>query len=165
MNATADQLLDRIAVVVRGNLPPGVTPAYLDGFLTRHRPTLVSVLERNLARRRRGRRPAPVEAPPELWTASKRTAANLAAMRVAASTPADQLTAADRRMLAGYSGWGAGQLETEMEEGSWSITDASRDFVFGDEEALWKLATKQIADDVLIRGLGIKHVPDEPWHN
>ena len=106
MNATADQLLDRIAVVVRGNLPPGVTPAYLDGFLTRHRPTLVSVLERNLARRRRGRRPAPVEAPPELWTASKRTAANLAAMRVAASTPADQLTAADRRVLAGYSGWG-----------------------------------------------------------
>ena len=104
MNATADQLLDRIAVVVRGNLPPGVSPAYLDGFLTRHRPTLVSVLERNLARRR-GRRPAPVEAPPELWTPSKRTAANLAAMGVAASTPPDQLSA-DRRTLAGYSGWG-----------------------------------------------------------
>jgi len=106
LNATADHLLDRIAVVVRGNLPPGVTPAYLDGFLSRHRPTLVSVLERNLARRRRGRRPAPVEVPPELWTASKRTAANLAAMRVAASTPPDQLTATDRRTLAGYSGWG-----------------------------------------------------------
>lgn len=69
------------------------------------------------------------------------------------------------RIFAGYSGWGAGQLETEMEEGSWSITDASRDFIFGDEETLWKRATKQIADDVLIRGLGIKHVPDEPWHN
>ena len=32
MNASADQLLDRIAVAVRGNLPPGVTSAYLDGF-------------------------------------------------------------------------------------------------------------------------------------
>lgn len=36
-----------------GHLPPGVTPAYLDGFLARHRPTLVSVIERNLARRQR----------------------------------------------------------------------------------------------------------------
>lgn len=106
MNASADQLLDRIAVAVRGNLPPGVTPAYLDGFLARHRPTLVSVIERNLARRPRFRRPQQTDFPPELWTPSKRTAANLAAMRVAASTPPDQLTPADRRTLAGYSGWG-----------------------------------------------------------
>ena len=57
MNANANQLLDRIAVAVRGNLPPGISPAYLDGFMSRHRPTLVSVLERNLAGRRRRQRP------------------------------------------------------------------------------------------------------------
>jgi len=106
VNANANQLLDRIAVVVRGNLPPGITPAYLDGFLHRHRPTLVSVLKRNLAARRRRQRPHLIEAPSEEWTASRRTAANLAAMRVAASTRPNQLTAADRKTLAGYSGWG-----------------------------------------------------------
>ncbi|RME20899.1 MAG: hypothetical protein D6798_19400, partial [Deltaproteobacteria bacterium] len=111
MNATADQLLDRIAVAVRGNLPPGITPAYLDGFLARHRPTLVSVLERNLAARRRRPRPRLVEAAPEEWTASRRTAANLAAMRVAASTPPDRMTDEDRRILAGYSGWGGLSIE------------------------------------------------------
>jgi len=111
VNATPEQLLNQIAAAVRGNLPPGISPAYLDGFLHRHRPTLVSVLERNLAARRRGKRPRLVEPPPELWTPSKRTAANLAAMRVAASTSPEQLTAADRRTLAGYSGWGGLSIE------------------------------------------------------
>ena len=111
VNATPDQLLDRIAVAVRGNLPRGISPAYLDGFLARHRRTLVGVLERELrARRTRSgadkRRVPNTDAPPELWTPAKRTAANLAAMRVAASTPPDQLTADDRRVLARYSGWG-----------------------------------------------------------
>lgn len=111
VNATPDQLLDRIAVALRGNLPPGISPAYLDGFLARHRRTLVGVLERELgARRARSgadeRRVPLTDAPPELWTPAQRTAANLAAMRVAASTPPDQLTADDRRTLAVYSGWG-----------------------------------------------------------
>lgn len=69
------------------------------------------------------------------------------------------------RVFAGYSGWGGGQLEDEIEEGSWSTTDATRDVIFGDADVLWDQANKQIADDILIRSLGIKHVPEQPWLN
>ena len=34
------------------------------------------------------------------------------------------------RVFAGYSGWGPGQLDHEIEEGSWVITDATPDLVF-----------------------------------
>ena len=98
------RLLDRITVAVRANLPPGVTPAHLDGFLRRHRPTLLAIIDQQLAKRVTSQRHAP--APPEEWTAAKRTAANLAAMKVAATVPPRQLTAANRQTLAGYSGWG-----------------------------------------------------------
>jgi putative transcriptional regulator len=69
------------------------------------------------------------------------------------------------RVFAGYSGWGEGQLEAEMQEGSWSTTAATQELIFGDEETLWQQATKRIADDILIHGLGIKHVPDSPELN
>ena len=112
MQPIAEVLVDRIATVLRQRLPPGVTPAYFDGFLRRNRPVLVAVLDRQLATRRTaalssGDRYAEAYAqPPDLWSASQRTAANLAAMRVAASKRPDEMTAQDRAALAAYSGWG-----------------------------------------------------------
>jgi putative transcriptional regulator len=42
------------------------------------------------------------------------------------------------RIFAGYAGWGPGQLEAELEDGSWIIEPASVDDVFAaDPEALW----------------------------
>jgi len=42
------------------------------------------------------------------------------------------------RVFAGYSGWGAGQLETELEEGAWIVEPAQPTDVFAeDAEALW----------------------------
>ena len=43
------------------------------------------------------------------------------------------------RVFAGYAGWGAGQLEAELEEPSWIITGAEPDDAFApDPDELWR---------------------------
>jgi putative transcriptional regulator len=43
------------------------------------------------------------------------------------------------RFFAGYSGWGSGQLESELAEGAWLLVDAVADDVFApDPETMWR---------------------------
>jgi putative transcriptional regulator len=43
------------------------------------------------------------------------------------------------RIFAGYSGWGEGQLESEMEAGAWWALDVSEDDIFSEDPGqLWK---------------------------
>ena len=42
-----------------------------------------------------------------------------------------------RRVFAGHAGWGAGQLESELEEPSWIIADARVEDIFGEARDLW----------------------------
>lgn len=43
------------------------------------------------------------------------------------------------RIFAGYSGWGSGQLEAEIEEGSWYAVPGSADDIFrADTSGLWR---------------------------
>lgn len=69
------------------------------------------------------------------------------------------------RFFVGYAGWGPGQLEAELEEGSWSVTDGDADLVFSDEATQWRRVTTRIADAFLVAALGVKHVPKHPWLN
>ena len=49
------------------------------------------------------------------------------------------------RVFAGYAGWGAGQLETEMAESSWHATPAQPGDVFAsDPDALWASAVGRL---------------------
>ena len=43
------------------------------------------------------------------------------------------------RLFAGYSGWGSGQLEDELEEDSWIVVDAAAEDAFADDpDVLWR---------------------------
>jgi putative transcriptional regulator len=49
------------------------------------------------------------------------------------------------RVFAGYSGWGPGQLENEIEEGSWVITDPTADLIFDvSYELVWQEALRRM---------------------
>jgi putative transcriptional regulator len=58
---------------------------------------------------------------------------------VPADASADDLAVRRVRVFAGYSGWGAGQLEEELEEPSWIVADAEPDDAFADDpDELWR---------------------------
>jgi len=42
------------------------------------------------------------------------------------------------KVYSGYSGWGAGQLEEELETGSWFVVPAAPDDPFADPNAQWR---------------------------
>jgi putative transcriptional regulator len=81
-----------------------------------------------------------------------------------AETDIEELTPAVRRgrFYAGYSGWGAGQLEAEMEQESWIVeAPIPRELFPDDPETLW--------NDVLARKGGqyalISRMPEDPTLN
>jgi putative transcriptional regulator len=48
------------------------------------------------------------------------------------------------RVFAGYAGWGPGQLDDELEEGSWIVEPAIADDVFTDDpEGLWSAVLRR----------------------
>lgn len=58
------------------------------------------------------------------------------------SIPADDRP--DIHVFLGYSGWGPGQLEAEMEAGSWMTIQATRDIIFHENpEEGWKAALRK----------------------
>jgi putative transcriptional regulator len=74
----------------------------------------------------------------------------------------EDLTIRRLRLFAGYSGWGGGQLEAELEESSWIVVDAVADDAFAnDPDELWR--------DVLHRKGGpfslMENMPFDPGLN
>ena len=56
-----------------------------------------------------------------------------------ADSEPDDLSIRRLRLFAGYSGWGAGQLEAELAEPSWIVVDAVTDDAFADDpDELWR---------------------------
>jgi len=52
-------------------------------------------------------------------------------------------------IFSGYSGWGPGQLDDEMEGGGWLTTPATSHYIFGQHEDLWKTVAGDIGEKVL----------------
>ena len=58
------------------------------------------------------------------------------------------------RLFIGYAGWDAGQLDREMDLGSWQVVPASDEHVFAeDPRALWKRLTPPREHRAAVRGL------------
>ena len=69
---------------------------------------------------------------------------------------------AGMRIYAGYAGWGDGQLESEIEEGSWLVLEASEgDLLHGAPENLWRDVLRRQDNDLRM----LSTYPDDPSMN
>lgn len=66
------------------------------------------------------------------------------------------------KYVANYAGWGAGQLEAEIAEGSWLVHDAVPDAIFEEGIQLW---SKLLAHATLGRWIDPSQMPDDPSMN
>ena len=52
------------------------------------------------------------------------------------------------RLMIGYSGWGPGQLEAELEQSAWLMSDVDRDLMFNTPpERMWEAAIRRLGAD------------------
>ena len=63
--------------------------------------------------------------------------------RVLTASPAPRA-----RVLAGYAGWGPGQLDEELAQSAWLMTDVALDLVFDvDSSVMWETAIRRLGAD------------------
>jgi putative transcriptional regulator len=66
------------------------------------------------------------------------------------------------RVFAGYAGWSAGQLRTEIEEGAWYVLAGEpRDVFMDDPERLWQAVLRRQGGDLAF----VSTFPDDPSLN
>ena len=52
------------------------------------------------------------------------------------------------RLIVGYAGWGPGQLEAELEESAWLVSEVDRDLIFSvPAEEMWETAIRRLGAD------------------
>lgn len=73
-----------------------------------------------------------------------------------------RITADNIKFFGGYSGWSSGQLEGELEERSWIITELTVDEIMkGDPDLLWKNSLKNLGPKFSI----MAEFPEKPELN
>jgi len=70
------------------------------------------------------------------------------------------------RFFLGYSGWAGGQLEAELETGSWLTVLARPEYLFAVEGDLWRIVTRDLGSDTLKAFYpSLPSVPPDPRMN
>jgi len=65
------------------------------------------------------------------------------------------------RFFAGYSGWSAGQLKTELKQNSWIVTLGRKKFVMKENNNLWKNVLKELGGKYAM----VAEFPEDPTLN
>ncbi len=65
------------------------------------------------------------------------------------------------RFFAGYSGWSAGQLKTELKQNSWIVTLGRKKFVMKENNNLWKNILKELGGKFAM----VAEFPEDPTLN
>jgi putative transcriptional regulator len=69
------------------------------------------------------------------------------------------------KVFTGYTGWGPGQLERELEDGIWRAVPATTEEIFSSGDDLWERLLRQASDLRLAVICNIKHIPgDASWN-
>jgi putative transcriptional regulator len=73
-----------------------------------------------------------------------------------------QGAARDLRFFLGYSGWGAGQLEEEIEQGGWILAEGEESFIFPEDQSkLWRAVLRDMGGEYA----ALANYPDDPRLN
>ncbi len=64
--------------------------------------------------------------------------------------------AAPMRLIVGHAGWSAGQLETEILQGSWHVAPASPEIIFSSDDAMWSQSIRQACGRSVARWVGAR---------
>jgi putative transcriptional regulator len=69
------------------------------------------------------------------------------------------------KVFVGHAGWGAGQLENELQQGAWRTLAAAAEHVFSTDEGLWETVFRQLGQAMLKSILNIQELPPDPTVN
>jgi putative transcriptional regulator len=69
------------------------------------------------------------------------------------------------KLFAGYAGWGPGQLEQEVQQGTWRVVPATPAQIFAGSGDLWQQLSREASRLQLRLLFNIKHVPADPLLN
>jgi putative transcriptional regulator len=69
------------------------------------------------------------------------------------------------RYFFGYAGWGAGQLEMELQGGAWRTEPASLKHIFGTHQQAWERSISEAAGWEVLSVLKLKGLPLDPSMN
>ena len=69
------------------------------------------------------------------------------------------------KFFVGYAGWGAGQLEGELETGSWLTVAANEQMVFSESEDQWEQLRRRLTLTSTYPWLDPRFIPDDPTAN
>ena len=79
-----------------------------------------------------------------------------------ASRDPEEVAAGEVRFFSGYAGWGAGQLEEEIDEGAWLVLEADPDDALDDDpEQLWSRVLERQHGLLAL----LARYPDDPLGN